>query len=93
MPRQTKTAEEIREAIRQELYQDKELEWRLAGIPYFTIQALPPGQLAGAVNWELNVSSCAPEFAAAIQRAKVNVQSRFNLASLPLGSSAFSSQT
>jgi len=84
MPRQTKTAYEIWEAIHQVLYKDRSLDGQLAEIPYITVVGLPPGQPAGSANWDLSACSSPP----AIQRAKAALQKDLDLALPHLGSSA-----
>lgn len=87
MQRPTKTTTELMEAVRLALINDKALEWKLSDIPYIGIHAVPPGHPTDVANWDLSVTSCSTEMAAAIQRAKVAVQKDYDLALPPLGSS------
>lgn len=89
MSKRTQTADEIRESIRQQLYADRSLDWKLADIPYFSVQPLPPGQNVADTNWTVSVTTAAPEMTAAIYRAVSVVQAEVDLAARPLGSSSF----
>ena len=87
MSSQFRTEAEISEAIRQELRKDNALEWQLASIPSFHPFALH-GQPDEEQNWDLNVGTCSPVMAAAVQRAKTKLQGEVRLAAPFLGSTA-----
>lgn len=90
MSLQTKTADEIIHAIKQQVCADKSIEGPLGDFPYLSVQALHWVHHPDAVNWTLEVAGAyTPAMAAAIQRAKETIQAEMRLAVSPLGSSAY----
>lgn len=89
MTRQIKTADAIREAIRQVLINDESLHEPRGAIPYFCIESLPPGIRQAGANWSVQPSdSGSPEMLAAIQRAILLIQQETDMEVPFLGASA-----
>ena len=85
MHRPIKSAESLKQAVRDAVIADPSVAGLLHKIPHLTLVELPFGPRNNEANWDLAVGACATPMATAVQAAKLRIQEESDVAMRPPG--------